>query len=107
MPAAREAWEAANLTSTAIERSAELRERFRRRSRRRDPEVREALHLAIGALVVWPVGPYAWLFTRGELAAMRAGETTERHRGWLVAAQVCGIVATVAMIAAVIAIALT
>lgn len=106
MPAAREAWEAANLTSATIERSSEQRERLRHRSRRRDPEIRQALHLGLGALVLWPVGPYAWLFTHGELAAMRAGEITDRHRGWLVAARVCGIVATLAMLATLIAVTL-
>jgi hypothetical protein len=104
-PAAREAWEAANLTSAAIERSDECqRARFRHAVSRRDPEIAEALHLGLGALLIPMVGPCAWQFANAELAAIADGHTTDRGRGWLVLAKLCGMLATAGMLAALIAV---
>ncbi|MEO8699249.1 MAG: hypothetical protein ABI867_04370 [Kofleriaceae bacterium] len=102
-PAARDAWEPANLTSASIERSDEQRQRFLARTRRRDPDISEALHLGLGSLLLPMVGPCAWQFANAELAAIAAGHTSDRGRGWLVIAKLCGIASTFAMVAAMVA----
>jgi hypothetical protein len=107
-PANRAAWEARHWTSTAVERSSAARRRFRQLARREPADVRQALRLGVGALLIPLVGPCAWCFANAQLRAVAAGTASRGGARWLVVAKVCAIVATAWMgvLAAILAVTL-
>jgi hypothetical protein len=97
-PTAREAWEAANLTSTEIRRRHDPR-RFQAFRWRREAQHRRTLRYGLGSLVIPVVGPYAWHLANTELAAIRSGTVSPKRRHWLVLAKICAIISTLALAA--------
>jgi hypothetical protein len=100
-PAAKTAWDAANLTSAEIARRHDP-SRFQAFHWRRHPDVATALRFALGSLVLPLVGPLAWQIARAELAAIEAGLVSPRGRHWIAFARVVAIVSTCALATAIV-----
>ena len=105
-PAAKAAWDAANLTSAEIVRRHSARDYAALRWHRH-PDIATALRLALGSLAIPLVGPLAGQFARAERAAIAAGTVSPRGRRWLLLARTLAIASTAALVAGAVALAVT